>query len=164
VTFDTLEYDVADGILELRLNHPENLNASTVQMAHELIVLVPWTVAYVLLSLAAGQGWPLGRFIGAVAFTALFVVFHLALVLALSAVIGIRGAVLAIPLGLLIGADLVVGFVPAMANWMPYLTNRVAAALLVSGKLVMAWPVIATVIYTAALTGIALWSFDRREL
>jgi len=37
MTYETLEYDVTDGILELRLNRPENLNAFTVQMAHELI-------------------------------------------------------------------------------------------------------------------------------
>jgi enoyl-CoA hydratase/carnithine racemase len=37
VPYDTLEYDVEDGILELRLNRPESLNAFTVQMAHELI-------------------------------------------------------------------------------------------------------------------------------
>lgn len=35
--YDTLGYDVVDGILELRLNRPERLNAFTVQMAHELI-------------------------------------------------------------------------------------------------------------------------------
>lgn len=128
------------------------------------IVLVPWTLAYVLLSVALGQAWPLGRFLGVVALTALFVVFHLALVLALSAVIGSRGAVLAIPLGLLVGADLLVGFVPATANWLPYLINRVAAALLVSGEVVMVWPVIATVVYTLALTAVAVWRFDQREL
>ncbi len=36
MTYETLRYDVADGILTLTLNRPENLNAFTVQMADDL--------------------------------------------------------------------------------------------------------------------------------
>jgi ABC-type transport system involved in multi-copper enzyme maturation permease subunit len=128
------------------------------------IVLVPWSVAYLLLSVAGGQAWPLGRFLGTVALTGLFVLFHLALVLAVSAVIGNRGAVLAIPLGLLFGADMIAAWQPAVVEWLPYLVNRVAAALLVTGEVVAVGPVIATGIYTVALTAIAIAAFDRREL
>jgi hypothetical protein len=107
---------------------------------------------------------PLGRFLGTVALTGLFVLFHLALVLAVSAVIGNRGAVLAIPLGLLFGADMIAAWQPAVVEWLPYLVNRVAAALLVTGEVVAVGPVIATGIYTVALTAIAIAAFDRREL
>lgn len=37
MTYNTLKYDVADRILTLSLNRPANLNAFTVEMAHELI-------------------------------------------------------------------------------------------------------------------------------
>lgn len=37
MTYDTLGYEVADGILTITLNRPESLNAFTVTMAHELI-------------------------------------------------------------------------------------------------------------------------------
>jgi enoyl-CoA hydratase/carnithine racemase len=37
MNYQTLEYSVADGILTLWLNRPEQLNAFTVDMAHELI-------------------------------------------------------------------------------------------------------------------------------
>ena len=37
MTYNTLRYDVADNILTLTLNRPEQLNAFTVEMAHELI-------------------------------------------------------------------------------------------------------------------------------
>jgi enoyl-CoA hydratase/carnithine racemase len=37
MSYRTLEYQVADGILTLWLNRPEQLNAFTVEMAHELI-------------------------------------------------------------------------------------------------------------------------------
>lgn len=38
MTYQTLEYQVADGILTLTLNRPEQLNAFTTEMAEELIV------------------------------------------------------------------------------------------------------------------------------
>lgn len=37
MTYKTLKYDVADRILTLTLSRPDNLNAFTVEMAHELI-------------------------------------------------------------------------------------------------------------------------------
>lgn len=37
MTYQTLDYRVEDGILTLKLNRPEQMNAFTVQMAHELI-------------------------------------------------------------------------------------------------------------------------------
>ena len=37
MTYNTLRYEVADNILTLTLNRPENLNAFTVEMANELI-------------------------------------------------------------------------------------------------------------------------------
>lgn len=37
MSYKTLRYDVADRILTLTLNRPDNLNAFTVEMAHELI-------------------------------------------------------------------------------------------------------------------------------
>ena len=37
MSYNTLRYEVADNILTLTLNRPEQLNAFTVEMAHELI-------------------------------------------------------------------------------------------------------------------------------
>ncbi|TWE11441.1 crotonase/enoyl-CoA hydratase family protein [Rudaeicoccus suwonensis] len=37
MSFDTISYDVADGICTITLNRPEQLNAFTVQMANELV-------------------------------------------------------------------------------------------------------------------------------
>src|SRR5687768_18378108 len=37
MAYQTLEYSVADGILTLSLNRPDQLNSFTVTMAHELI-------------------------------------------------------------------------------------------------------------------------------
>ena len=37
MTYNTLRYEVADNILTLTLNRPEQLNSFTVEMANELI-------------------------------------------------------------------------------------------------------------------------------
>ena len=37
MSYNTLRYEVADRILTLTLNRPDNLNAFTVEIAHELI-------------------------------------------------------------------------------------------------------------------------------
>jgi hypothetical protein len=128
------------------------------------LVLMPWLAVYALLSVAAGAPWPLGRFLAALALVGVFVVFHLALVLALSVLTGSRGAVLAVPLALLVGTDLVVGAVPALAPWTPYVLGRVAAALLATGQLVAVGPLLATVGWAAALTAVAVRGFAGQEL
>jgi ABC-type transport system involved in multi-copper enzyme maturation permease subunit len=128
------------------------------------VVLVPWAAVYVLLSVAAGTPWPVGRFVGTVALVGLFVVFHLALVLALSALSGSRGAVLAVPLALLVTADLLVSMAPWAADAMPYLVNRVGAALLATGDVAAVGPLLATAGWTVALAGAAVWRFNRQEL
>jgi hypothetical protein len=77
---------------------------------------------------------------------------------------GRRGTVLAVPLALLVGVDVVIGAAPALANWLPYVLNRVGAAVLVSGALPATGPVLATVGWTTALILAAVWRFKRLEL
>ncbi|CAN5141368.1 hypothetical protein BH20ACT3_BH20ACT3_00020 [soil metagenome] len=128
------------------------------------VVLTPWVAVHALLSVAAGGPWPLARFAATVVLVGAFVVFHVALVLALSVVTGSRGAVLAIPLALLVGGDLVVRVAPWAADGMPFLLNRVAAGLLGTGE-VLAWgPIVAAGAWTVVLTCLAVWRFDRQEL
>lgn len=128
------------------------------------IVLIPWIGVYALLSVAAGEPWPVGRFLGSVVLVIVFVAFHLALVVALSVWTGRRGTVLAIPLALLVGMDVVISAAPPLANWMPYVLTRVGAAFLVTGSLAAPGPVLATLGWTAALVIAAVWRFNRHEL
>lgn len=128
------------------------------------VVAVPWVAVYALLSVGAGSAWPPGRFLGTVALIGLFVVFHVALVLALSALARSRGVVLAVPLALLVGSDVIVGLAPWAADGMPWLLGRIAAALLATGTLVAVWPVVATAVGTVALTALAVGLFGRQEL
>jgi hypothetical protein len=128
------------------------------------VVVIPWIGVYALLSVAAGEPWPLGRWLGTVVLVALFVTFHLALVVALSVWTGRRGTVLAIPLALLVGVDVLIGAAPTLADWLPYVLNRVGAAVLVRGALPATGPVLATIGWTAALILAAVWRFKRLEL
>lgn len=128
------------------------------------VVFLPWVAVYALLWVAAGEPWPVGRFVATVGLIGVFVVFHVALLLALSALTGSRGVVLAVPLALLVGADLVFTAAPWMADWMPYVLSRVAAALLATGELVAVGPPLAAVAGAVALTAVAVWRFARQEL
>jgi hypothetical protein len=164
---DDQRLGLTEWMLSKPLSRPALLLAKLIGHASGLlvaIVAIPWVVVYALLSVAAGEPWPLGRFLGAAALVGVFVVFNLALVLALSAVSGSRGAVLAVPLGLLVGMDVVVGALPWLADWMPYVLGRVAAALLATGDLLAVGPPLATVVGAIALTAAAVWRFSRQEL
>lgn len=92
-------------------------------------------------------------------------VFQVALVLALSTPFGIRGVVLAIPLALLVGSDLIIAIAPWAASGIPCLIiNRIATGLLGSGDVMAGWLVIAMVGWVGALIHVAVWRSDRQEL
>jgi hypothetical protein len=127
-------------------------------------VAIPWIAVWAVLSIALGEPWPLTSLVATAVLAALFAVFHVVFVLALSVLTGSRGAVLAIPLALLVGGDLIVAVAPWAANISPYLLPRLAAGLLVTGDLLVTWPVFAVVGWAAALLAIAIWSFGRQEV
>ena len=62
MTYQTLEYQVADGILTLSLNRPEQLNAFTTEMAEELIAAFERASAD-----DAVRAWFLGALVGLLA-------------------------------------------------------------------------------------------------
>lgn len=167
VLLDDLRVGLTEWMLSKPLSRPSLVLAKLAGHLSGLIpalVVIPWIGVYILLSVAAGELWPVGRFLGAVALVTLFVSFHLALVVGVSVWTRRRGAVLAIPLALLVGMDAVIGAAPSLADWMPYVLNRVAAAVLVTGALPAAGPVLATAGWTAALVVAAVWRFRRLEL
>jgi ABC-type transport system involved in multi-copper enzyme maturation permease subunit len=162
--------DQRDGVLEWLLSkplaRPSLVVAKLAGHASGLLValvLMPSVALYALLTVAASEPWPLGRFLGAMAILGSFVVFHLALVLALSALTRSRGVVLAVPLALLVGADVVLGAVPALAHGAPYVLGRIAGALLATGQLVAVGPLAATAVWTLLLLTVAVWRFTQQE-
>lgn len=129
-----------------------------------VVVLVPWVGVAAQLSAAEGARWPIGRTLGAVALIGMLVLFHLALVLALSTAFWSRGGVLALPLAGIVGTDLLVSAVPRLAEVLPWSLGRVAGAVLSDGVLVSVWPVVATVGWTVLCLVAAVWRMQRTEL
>lgn len=167
IVLDDRRAGITEWLLSKPLTRPALLLAKLLGQGAGLLtclVLLPWIGVYVVLSIAAGAAWPLGDFAGAVALVALYVAFHLALVLFLSFVPGKRGAVLGIPLALLAGADVAMTALPWLANVSPYVVNRLAAALLVGGVPPLAGPVLATAASITALVVGAAWRFSTDEV
>jgi hypothetical protein len=127
-------------------------------------VLLPWIVVHLLLSLAEGSLRTPGPTLGAAGMLALLVVFHLALVLALSTVTTRRSVVLSVPLVLIVGADLVATALPWTFEVQPWMLGRIAGAYLGDGVLVTPGPMLATIAWTVALLVVAMWRLDRTEL
>ena len=127
-------------------------------------VVIPWLAVWLLLTAAEGAAWPAARWAGTVALMTLFVLFHVALVLALNATTWSRGAALGVPLALLVGSDLVTASLPWVAGVNPYLLGRLAGGLLSTGELMAVGPPIAAAAATVVLLAVAIWRFTRQEL
>jgi hypothetical protein len=159
-----------DGVLEWLLSKPLTRPALIAAkfVGHSVgvlvaVVLVPWVAVYGLLSLAAGGPWHPGHTTTVAAMVGLFLVFHLALVLAISTFTAGRVAVLAVPLVLIVGADAVPAVVPAAFDVLPWSLGRLGGVYLAEGVLVTAWPLVATVGWTAGLLAVAMWRLTRTE-
>src|SRR5690606_1253934 len=126
--------------------------------------LVPGAFAYGLLSLENGAPLALGSFLGGMALAAANVLFYLTLTLALGALVDNRGVVLAVPLALLLGGDLVLGLGPALASVTPWVLGRFAAVVGQGDALPSAWPLLATLVWCALLVAAGLWRFGREDL
>jgi len=167
ILLDDRRNGVLEWLLSKPLTRPALIGARAVGQGIGLVVTVvalPWVVLHVLLSLAAGASWPVGRTLATVGMLALLVVFHQALVLALSAVTTSRAAVLAIPLVLIVGADLVAAMIPQAFEVLPWMLGRVGGTFLADGVLVTGWPLLATAGWTLVMLAIAMWRLERVEL
>ncbi|MEX0869736.1 MAG: ABC transporter permease subunit [Nitriliruptoraceae bacterium] len=127
------------------------------------VVAIPWTVVYGLLGVAAGEPWAFDRTLATAGMLGLFVVFHLALVLALSTLTTGRVAVLTIPLVFIVSADLISAAIPAAFRFLPWSLGRLAGAHLAEGVVVTGWPILVAAAWTIALLGVAMARLNRAE-
>lgn len=171
VTQGLLLDDRRDGLVEWLLSKPLARPALIVAKfaghAPALLVVavvIPWMGVWLQLSVAAGEPWPAGRWLAAVALVALLAAFQLSLVLALSTVTASRAMVLAVPLAALVASDVVTSFAPWTADWLPWGIGRISGVVLTHGDLVSAQLVVVTVAATAAAVLAAAWRFSRVEL
>jgi hypothetical protein len=129
-----------------------------------VLVLVPWLGVLAQLSLAHGGLWPLGRWLGAVALVGMLAVFHLALVLALSALTWSRALIVALPLVGIIGTDLLVAFLPGTFDVLPWSLGPLAGPVLAGGILIGPGPILATAVLTLVCLAAAAVGLRRKEL
>lgn len=158
---------VLEWLLSKPLTRPALIAARFVGHGAGLVVAVvalPWVVVHLLLSAAAGHAWPPGRSLATAGMLALLVAFHLALSLALSTLTSSRVVVLAIPLMLIVGADVVATAIPQAFEILPWMLGRVGGTHLAQGVIVTYGPLLATVVWTALLLAVAMWRLDRTEL
>lgn len=137
--------------------------------AHGVALLVaalalPGAAAYALLSLENGAPLASGPFVTGLGLAALHVTFYLVLTLALGAVTAIRGIVLAVPLALLLGSDVILGLVPDAGLVTPWLLPRFASAAAQGMTPPTTLPVVATLAWGVALVAVAIWRFGREDL
>nr|WP_277612277.1 ABC transporter permease subunit [Dietzia sp. SLG310A2-38A2] len=159
------------GLLEWMLSKPLSRTALLAAkfVAHAfailvVLVFVPWLGVLAQLSLAHGGLWPPGRWLGAMMSVALLAVFHLALVLALSAVTWSRALIVALPLVGIIGTDVLVAFAPAAFDVMPWSLGPLAGPVLAGGILMSIGPIVSTAMLTVLCLGVAVVGLRRKEL
>ena len=127
------------------------------------VVAVPWAAVYVVLSVADGHPWAIGNALGAGAILALVVLFHLALVLALSACTSSRVIVLPVPLAAIVGSNAVVGMAADAFYVLPWSLGPVASVMMADGVLLSIWPIVSAVGWTVLALVIASVRLQRAE-
>lgn len=159
------------GLLEWMLSKPMSRSALLLAKftAHAAallvtVVLIPWVGVWLQLSLARGSPWPVRPWLGAVVLVGLLAVFHLALVIALSATTWSRALVVSIPLAGIIGTDLLITAVPGLLDLVPWTIGRLTGPVLVEGALASLGPVVSAVLLTGVFLVAATWGLRRTEL
>jgi ABC-2 type transport system permease protein len=128
-------------------------------------------LAYLLMSARLGGLLSIGAFLAGLGLLALHLLFYLSLTLMLGTLVDGRGAVMAIPLGILFGAQLVAGFAPWLVPFMPWTLVMplgqsdlaLAAAAMLGQPLPTVVPIVATMVWIVLFIGVAVWRFKRDE-
>lgn len=126
-------------------------------------LIIPSVIAYLLLSLEQAAPLALLPFVGGIGILALQLLFYLALTLMLGTFFNARGAVLAIPLVMLLAGDLIIGFWSATAYVTPWLLARLAHLLAQGQPLLTLWPIVATAAWSVAFLAASIWRFGKEE-
>lgn len=127
-------------------------------------VAIPGLVAYAMLSGETSGVFPVAPFLAAMGMTALNVAFYLSLTLALGAFTSSRGVVVAVPLALLLGGDLILNFAPDLAQAMPWILGRFGSLMAQGRDLPSVMPVIATAVWVVVFTVAGVYRFRREDL
>ena len=109
--------------------------------------------------------WPdPALFAAGAALATVYVLFALALTLMLSAFCNSRGAVIGIAIGVLLGQQLLGGFVGSLADYFPAAIGRLASGVAMGQPLTSYTAITSAIALTIVFIAAALWRFSRDEL
>ena len=140
-------------------------------------VLVPGVIAYGLFTVKAGMALEIFDFLAGLGILLLFNLFWLSLTLMLGAMFNRRGAVIAIPLALVLGqqfisailmqiSDRVAEFLP-FALVMPDMlveNSSIVSAIILGAEIPTANPIVSSMAGVMIFTAIGIWKFNQEEL
>ena len=126
--------------------------------------LIPNAIGWIVLSTVADEPLALGRFAAAAGMAATTTLWALGLTLLVGTLLPSRGAVLAIGLAVLVGGDVAMTVVPALAEAGPWLLGRMAVVVAQGGPLVSPWPIVSTLAGAVLFPLAAVAAFRRQEI
>ncbi len=127
-------------------------------------LVLPGLLAFALLSLENGASLLVLPFVAGLGVAAVHISFYLILTLALGALTSVRAVVLAVPLALMLGGDVILGIAPRLASVTPWLLTRFTTVAARGEALPTSLPLVATVAWAVAFMAFAVWRFGREDL
>lgn len=130
-----------------------------------VLVVVPWTGLYVVLSAQVDGWWPAGQFLAVGGTVALLLTFTVALTLLFGTATTSRGMVIGVPIAAVMLYDGVHVLAEDLAGRLPFPWEATTSAVQMAtgGSLTSPVPLVATVVWTAVAVWAAWWWFRREE-
>ncbi len=134
-------------------------------------VLLQGAICYAMVSINRGSALPVIGFLGGLGAITLALLFYLTLTLMLGTLFESRGAVMGIPLTIIMGFPIFPLILPASFRLLPYAltldgggASSVALALTMGQPIPSLLPVIASAAWSVLFICVAIWRFRREEL
>ena len=173
LTQDAIISEKQSGVAEWLLSKPSArrayLLAKLVANAISMLVLligIPSSLGFSMLSLRMGEVFPLVDYIPAVGVMILHTFFYLTLTLMLGALFNSRGPILGIALGSVLGGGIIGGFIKPLLTITPWALPKVAT-LAASDQALPAEigvaPIVATILWSVVFVVVAMIRFENTE-
>lgn len=136
-----------------------------------IMILLQGVIACILFNVFSTNPPAILSFAAGLGLMTLHLLFYLTLTLMLGTLFSERGPVIGIPIGLLFGAQMLMGLSPILPQIMPWLiilpsgsTPDALAMLVMQGQpLPTVTPIIATIIWVGVFVAVSIWRFEREE-
>jgi ABC-2 type transport system permease protein len=134
-----------------------------------VVFVVQGAVAYLQFAIL-GKTPPLGAYAVGVLLVALHMLFYLTLTLMLGTIFTERGAVIAIPIGIILSAQFLMGLLGSLVQFTPWplifpseLGLSLSLQPIMDIPLTNVMPILATIVLIAVFVAVAIWRYQRDE-